>query len=348
MPRQLNTTSLKELKRLIFDLLCTLDQVCKKNGVDYWLDSGSLLGAHRHQGFIPWDDDIDVCMSMEDYKKLIPALLKHCEDHPSHILYFSDTDFRFPYDYFGSVTHFTNGMIPLRIDLFPMKIIENSPEKLAEDKSLINIASIYIKGRAIDERLIVDEHKMYLPKGENPFQERQRFFKAYDRFISQHTIKESLGKGCFLDYAFNGVMVEKSHREFFKLDEIFPLTEIEFEGKRFGCPKNVDHYLTNLYGNDYMQPPPPEKQHPGHIRQFHENKSSKKAVKETLDKFYRLGFENFLLGEKNKGKSKGLKSAISFFKLSFYLLIRLRFALFFNLVRYSYIKLKYGVGPEHS
>lgn len=55
-------SSLRNLQLQLVDILIEFDRICRKNNIDYWLDSGSLLGAARHGGFIPWDDDLDVCV----------------------------------------------------------------------------------------------------------------------------------------------------------------------------------------------------------------------------------------------------------------------------------------------
>ena len=61
----------KQIWNIELDLLFKLDEVCKKYNLKYWLDGGSLLGAIRHKGFIPWDDDVDLVMLREDYDKLV-------------------------------------------------------------------------------------------------------------------------------------------------------------------------------------------------------------------------------------------------------------------------------------
>lgn len=65
------TGQLRDIQLANLALLKELDYVCKQNGLQYWLDGGTLLGAVRHKGFIPWDDDIDVSMMRNDYLKII-------------------------------------------------------------------------------------------------------------------------------------------------------------------------------------------------------------------------------------------------------------------------------------
>ena len=66
--------SLEEIKQVELEILHYIDKVCKENGITYYLDCGTLLGAVRHQGFIPWDDDIDILVPRKDYEKLFGIL----------------------------------------------------------------------------------------------------------------------------------------------------------------------------------------------------------------------------------------------------------------------------------
>lgn len=62
--------SVEELKMIQLKILDSIDDFCKKNGIQYFLFSGTLIGAVRHKGYIPWDDDVDICMKRKDYNRL--------------------------------------------------------------------------------------------------------------------------------------------------------------------------------------------------------------------------------------------------------------------------------------
>ena len=74
---------LQQAKKIMISILEEIDIICKKNNINYWIESGTLLGAVRHGGFIPWDDDIDIGMLRDDYNKF----LKVCEKDLSNDLF---------------------------------------------------------------------------------------------------------------------------------------------------------------------------------------------------------------------------------------------------------------------
>ena len=84
------TGILRTLQLADTELLKIVDLICRKNKLVYWLDWGTLLGAVRHKGFIPWDDDLDICLPIDDFKKLYPILKDFCSENSEFIL--SGTD----------------------------------------------------------------------------------------------------------------------------------------------------------------------------------------------------------------------------------------------------------------
>ena len=67
-------SELRRMQRKMLEILDAFDAICRKHSINYWLACGTLLGARRHGGFIPWDDDLDVTILLSDYKKLVSVL----------------------------------------------------------------------------------------------------------------------------------------------------------------------------------------------------------------------------------------------------------------------------------
>ena len=83
-----------QLKQL--DILCEIDRICRAEGIDYWLDGGTLLGAVRHGGFIPWDDDIDIAMRLADLPRFVEAARRNLPPHLLMQTPDTDRDVRMP------------------------------------------------------------------------------------------------------------------------------------------------------------------------------------------------------------------------------------------------------------
>ena len=239
---------LRKAQLIMLDMLIEFDELCKKHQLQYWLDSGSLLGAVRHQGFIPWDDDIDLSMPLEHYKKL----LSMAEGSFSDQLFFqtSTTDPSFKFDYIklrsnkASIVEFheknthVNYHQGVFIDIFPMLTINNNTEALNfYEKTLAQIRS-------------VSAISLHTPGGkDNP---RQRSI-LLDHLQQQHQGWDS-DKSKII---YGGEMPDVAAS--FDIAEVFPLSNIGFEGYRFPAPRNPSHYLDAIYSFDYRQLPPEAK-----------------------------------------------------------------------------------------
>ena len=76
----INEKTLKDAQKIMLEILIEVDRICMKNNIEYWLADGTLLGAVRHRGFIPWDDDIDICMLKEEYNKFLEIAPKELKE----------------------------------------------------------------------------------------------------------------------------------------------------------------------------------------------------------------------------------------------------------------------------
>lgn len=220
------TGNLRMIQLANLELLRQFNSICKENNINYWLDFGTLLGAKRHHGFIPWDDDIDVGMAREDYEKFIELFSGGFKSHPDLYCFFSCNGRN---KCFIKVRHKKTDN--LFIDIFPY---DYAPKMTPEEKVLFS-------------------QKISKLLKKNIF----RYFKtpeATRKYLKERTLKK-LTDGKSRGSLFWGIdFPHKWVNKVYDYEQIFPLSEIEFEGKKFPAPNNVHEVLTSIYG-DYMSIP---------------------------------------------------------------------------------------------
>lgn len=248
-----------EVQVSLFKLLQYFDQVCKNHQIEYWLDGGTFLGAVRHGGFIPWDDDLDVCVHQSDYERLISILNKEVSTTNRYMMYNKYRIIPHFTDYLADISLLkTYFLLPVNIDIIRIKSIEDDSHALSNDKRKINVLKHFERDKNFDPALNENHSEAkYLSKFK--FTRKAKYYKNF-----MHNYLPSLPskrEGLLFNYCFNSTYV-KREREYYKYTDIFPLTEVEFEGQKFPCPSNQERYLTILYGSDYMAPPPKEMQLP--------------------------------------------------------------------------------------
>ena len=254
---------LDEIKQIELNMLKKFDKYCGKNKLRYYLAGGTLLGAIRHKGFIPWDDDIDICMSRPDYEKLLTSLSKEnlnidanlqlCEER------FHNCDVPF-----CKLTALNTRVInkfahnqaneKLWIDIFP---VDGLPE---DNKEVI---SIYKRGDFYRKLLMLCDAN--LGEGKTTFRKwakciLQPLARLYGK---KRLINKLVSIGKLHPYEasdYIGIVTWGLYGagERMLKSEFEKATEVEFEGHKFPAFSCWDSYLHGLYG-DYMQLPPIEK-----------------------------------------------------------------------------------------
>lgn len=261
---------LRKAQLIMLDELIEVDRICKKYNISYWLDSGTLLGAVRHKGFIPWDDDIDICMLQEDYEKFFSIAKKELND--KYFLQVKETDemTTSPYmkvrhrdsilieENFTEKEKFHQGIF---LDIFLMNSFNFKVKKIY--KFLYRIKELKIQGNFLLLKKILLKLKI-----------NKISAKILNLFLEKENNKSFIG----YKYWFY-----KLH----KYSSIFPLAEIEFEGYKFFCPNSTDIYLKDIYGNLYMKLPP-EKDRIWHAREIKLNEKCffEKELERTGRKLY--------------------------------------------------------------
>lgn len=234
---------LRKQQLRMLEMLIIIDTICKKHNIPYWLSSGTLLGAARHKGFIPWDDDLDIEMLREDYLKLMKILpqelpndmvLQNNEIDPNYIFIFAKVRDKRSY---LEEPHSYDRIFRERgifIDIFPL---EKIPYCLAW-------ISGHMQGQIFNQlnnKKLTD--KQTIKRVRQIFRFNERIGYPILRFLSKFFPNKKL----LISF---GTSFHKAR----DMKDIFPLTEIEFEGKKFPAPKNTDSFLKKYYGN-YIQLP---------------------------------------------------------------------------------------------
>jgi lipopolysaccharide cholinephosphotransferase len=270
---ELNANDARRLKQSILILYEVIAKFCEENGLIIFLGGGSCLGAVRHKGFIPWDDDIDLNMPRNDYDRLIDLIERGkfpsgyeftypCKDKDTKNLflkiYIKDTIYS---EIFDVGTRLPRGIF---IDIFPM---ENVPDNnyirkikgiFAELLVYLCTSSFYYESR---NRVL----NGYMGSDKNL--ERRYRFRCFLGFLCNFIghRKLSYWTDCFVQRRKEGKDVTYPSGRKHYMGEILPRNVFLptsrgiFEGLEVNLPHDTNAYLTNLYGSDYMEIPPIEK-----------------------------------------------------------------------------------------
>ncbi|WP_251570768.1 LicD family protein [Parasutterella muris] len=267
---ELSDQQLKKLQGCLYSMLLDIDSVCSTKNLVYFLSGGTALGALRHRGFIPWDDDLDINMPREDFLKFSIELEK-----------------QYPGKYLIQVPgvtpdyYLTSGRIRLKgtvyqtrgeegceqgifVDIF---IVESTPDLFL----LRNIHGFFCLaiGLLLSCRLFYVNRNHY--RKLLSFSKKAKLIFWTKTLIGMVTACISLKNLCKLTnniYSFSKgkqsrfVSIPSGRKHYFGelylRDGFINRKKIKFEGKEFPVSTDLNNYLTKLYGSDYMTPPPPE------------------------------------------------------------------------------------------
>ncbi|MBR4859382.1 MAG: LicD family protein [Clostridia bacterium] len=256
----MDNKSLKEIQKIELEILLEVDKICKKHNIKYFLAAGTLLGAIRHKGFIPWDDDIDICMPLNDYKKFCKVAPKELDKNYFFQNYETDyTSMLFAKVRKNNTTAIEAGREHKKhhhgvwIDIFPLIGIANDKEWINNLKKWIKISK-----KLLSTKIDYIEENNNLP-----------FFKRFHKIIPlcfvrlfSKLIYNTIFKSCEeYDFCYY-LWAENNIKAKFKSELFSETTYVDFEGYIFPAPKMWDEYLQVEYG-DYMTPPPPEDRNGG-------------------------------------------------------------------------------------
>ena len=238
-----------QLKQLT--ILKEIDALCRRHNIPYWLDGGSLLGAVRHGGFIPWDDDIDIAMRLSDLPRFVEVAKAELPPHLLMQTPATDPEVRMPiYKVRDRNSFLVEGADDFSrsyckgvyVDIFPMIDYPSLPKGFVKC-----VALGYCRSNAI----LKSQHYYTL-----------RSFAEFFYFGAKRALCSLLWtvaglfakRGEYISNTLNNNGYGIMHRA----DSSFPLCSIEFEGCKFSAPASPQVYLSDLYRN-FMQLPPEDK-----------------------------------------------------------------------------------------
>ena len=243
-------STLRKAQMRMLDMLIEIDKICRKHNIPYWIEYGTLLGAVRHKGFIPWDDDVDISVLQKDYKRLRKVLL---EELPSNYAFQDGSTDSYAFDNCGRVRD-------RKTYCYYPYFIKQKEQGLWVDITAFSFVNSYSCQRIVDffyRRAYREIHHYGAVAYRSILYRLCTQGLAYLIFPFSwlaKTIMEQIG-----NHSKHAFMMRWSFPPFvYHQEELFPLVEMEFEGHMFYAPACWHKHLTEVYG-DYMQIPSEDK-----------------------------------------------------------------------------------------
>lgn len=255
----MNKIEVNELKKIQIKILNIFVEFCKENEMDYFLCGGTLIGAVRHQGYIPWDDDIDVALLRADYDKFIKKFNGYNDLFKVHT---SDNTSDYPYP-FAKISFVKtiikefideDSKIGVNIDIFPVDIL---PDKKVDQLKLLNSIRRY-RNKLSLKLIRINKNRSFFKNtilliGKLIYKfEKSSYLSSSINKIAKGYINTNTNSMGVIVWGYGECEVVSNNI----FSEVIPM---QFEGEYYNVPIGYHEWLTSIYG-EYMKLPPKEKQ----------------------------------------------------------------------------------------
>ena len=256
--RYQEVTDIREIQQMELGIMEYIHEVCQKIGVKYFLAYGSLIGAVRHKGFIPWDDDMDICMLREDYEKLQDYLIANPDERYEVMSYKNNLNYVYPFmkvqdnqTYLLEEDVRIDSNMGIYVDIFPVdgyeddSVFKDKMTRLIKKRQL----SCYTFKGITNTKSLLNSLIRYISVIIFYFTNTNRYIRGIDELAQSRKVD---------DYELVDYLIYKDmNKPVWKREWLNQTITGVFEGKEFMILKNYHEILTSDYG-DYTQLPPVE------------------------------------------------------------------------------------------
>ena len=233
-------SQLRQHQLRTLEVLKVIDSICKAHDINYWLSSGTLLGAVRHGGFIPWDDDVDIEMLRDDFKRFNEILPQYLPDHIKLQNHNTDKCYYWPFS-------------KVRDERYPVKEIYNTDIRYKYHGIYVDVFCIEKSTLFFSKVSKWLHYKLCL--GRSCYKSTPKIYLSFIYNVLTYLVYPFF-RLCLL-FCPDSKLYQTFGAGFHKpreMKDFFPLTQIEFEGHLFNAPRDTHAYLQKTFG-DYMKLP---------------------------------------------------------------------------------------------